>query len=97
VAAVGAALVLDGDRITEVGIGMTAVGAEHFVAAEAEEYLAGRGATEEYLSEAGRIASAHCYPSADQRGPVDYKRHLAGELTVRALRTAAARARCAGA
>jgi carbon-monoxide dehydrogenase medium subunit len=30
---------------------------------------------------------------ADQRGPVDYKRHLAGELTVRALRVAAARAR----
>ena len=32
----------------------------------------------------------HCRPSADQRGPVDYKRHLAGELTVRALRRAAA-------
>ena len=29
---------------------------------------------------------------ADQRGPVDFKRHLAGELTRRALRTAAARA-----
>ena len=31
--------------------------------------------------------------SADQRGPDDYKRHLAEELTVRALRRAAARAR----
>jgi carbon-monoxide dehydrogenase medium subunit len=97
VAAVGAALVLDGDRITEVGIGMTAVGAEHFVGADAEEYLAGRDATEEHFEEAGRIAAAHCDPSADQRGPVDYKRHLAGELTVRALRAAAARARRAGA
>jgi carbon-monoxide dehydrogenase medium subunit len=97
VAAVGAALVLDGDRITEVGIGMTAVGAEHFVGTDAEEYLAGRDATEEHFEEAGRIAAAHCDPSADQRGPVDYKRHLAGELTVRALRAAAARARRAGA
>ncbi len=97
VAAVGAALVLDGERIVEVGVGMTAVGAEHFVAAEAEAYLVGRDATEEHLAEAGRIAATHCHPSADQRGPVDYKRHLAGELTVRALRTAAVRARRAGA
>ena len=29
----------------------------------------------------------------DQRGPADYKRHLAGELTKRALRLAVARAR----
>jgi carbon-monoxide dehydrogenase medium subunit len=29
---------------------------------------------------------------ADQRGPVDYKRHLAGVLVTRALRVAAARA-----
>jgi carbon-monoxide dehydrogenase medium subunit len=97
VAAVGAALVLDGERITEVGIGMTAVGAEHFVAAAAEEYLTGRDATDEHFTEAGRIAAASCQPSADQRGPVDYKRHLAGELTCRALRRAAARARRAGA
>ena len=41
----------------------------------------------------GRIAAEHCRPNADQRGPVDYKRHLAGELTMRALRRAAARAR----
>jgi len=39
----------------------------------------------------GRIAAAHCNPVADQRGPVAYKRHLAGELTVRALRLAAGR------
>ncbi len=30
-----------------------------------------------------------CHPSADQRGPVDYKQHLADELTLRALRRAA--------
>jgi aerobic carbon-monoxide dehydrogenase medium subunit len=92
-AAAGAALWLDGDTVAGVGIGLTAVGAERFVAAEAEEYLRGRPAGEESFAEAGRIAAEHCRPSADQRGPVDYKRHLAGELTTRALRRAAERAR----
>jgi carbon-monoxide dehydrogenase medium subunit len=93
VAAAGAAVWLSGDTVREVGIGLTAVGAAHFHAAEAEEALRGRPATEESFAEAGRIAAEHCAPVADQRGPVDYKRHLAGELTVRALRRAAARAR----
>lgn len=93
VTAAGAALWLDGETVTDVGIGLTAVGAEHFAAPEAEQYLRGRPATEESYAEAGRLAAEHCNPTADQRGPVDYKRHLAGELTVRALRRATARAR----
>ncbi len=94
VAAAAAALWLDGDdTVTEVGIGLTAVGARGFVAEEAEDFLRGLPATEENVVAAGRIAAQHCNPSADQRGPVDYKRHLAGELTSRALRRAAARAR----
>ncbi len=97
VAAAGAALWLDGDTIRDVGIGLTAVGAEHFHAPEAEEYLRGKPATEENFVAAGKIAGDHCEPNADQRGPVDYKRHLAGELTTRALRRAAGRARGLGA
>jgi carbon-monoxide dehydrogenase medium subunit len=93
VAAAGAALWLDGDSVADVGIGLTAVGAEHFHAKEAEDFLRGKPVTEENLRQAGQIAGEHCEPNADQRGPVDYKRHLAGELTTRALRRAAARAR----
>ncbi len=102
VAAVGAALWLapaggagnqtSDETIADAGIGMTAVGAAHFVAAEAEDYLRGKPATAEHFAQAGRIAAAHCQPSADQRGPVDYKRHLAGELTIRALHRAMQRA-----
>jgi carbon-monoxide dehydrogenase medium subunit len=92
-AAAGAALWLDGGTVADVGIGLTAVGAKHFVAAEAEEYLRGRPADENSFAEAGRIAAEHCDPVADQRGPADYKRHLAGELTTRVLRRAAERAR----
>jgi aerobic carbon-monoxide dehydrogenase medium subunit len=84
---------LDGRKIVEAGIGLTAVGAERFVAAEAEEYLAGRAADEDSFTKAGAIAAQHCHPVADQRGPEDFKRHLVAELTTRALRRAAARAR----
>lgn len=93
VAAAGAAVWLDGDVVSNVGIGLTAVGADHFHAREAEELLRGMAATEENFAAAGRVAAEHCHPAADQRGPSDYKRHLAGELTTRALRRAAARAR----
>lgn len=97
VAAAGAAIWLTGGTVRDVGIGLTAVGAAHFHAPEAQDALRGRPATEETFAEAGRVAAEHCQPVADQRGPVDYKRHLAGELTVRALRRAAARARGEGA
>jgi len=93
VGAAGAALWLDGDVVTEVGIGLAAVGAEHFSAAEAEDSLRGEPATEASFARAGQIAAEHCHPASDQRGPADYKRHLAAELTVRALRLAAGRAR----
>ena len=78
--------------VTEAGIGLAAVGASHFVATEAEDFLRGRPAGSATFAEAGRIAAEHCAPAADQRGPVDYKRHLTAELTARALRRAAARA-----
>jgi len=77
-----------GAKITEAGLGLTAVGARHFAAAEAEEFLRGAPATEASLARAGQIAAEHCNPSSDQRGPADYKRHLAGELTTRGLRRA---------
>jgi carbon-monoxide dehydrogenase medium subunit len=94
VAAAGAMLVLDADgAVAEVGIGLAAVGARHFVAAGAEDFLRGGPAGEAAFARAGQIAAEHCQPAADQRGPVDYKRHLTGELTTRALRRAAARAR----
>jgi len=93
VGAVGAALWLDSDgtTIADAGIGLTAVGAAHFAAAEAEEFLRGAPVSEASFARAGQIAAEHCRPVSDQRGPADYKRHLAEELTVRALRQALAR------
>jgi len=93
IGAAGATLWLDGDTIGAAGIGLTAVGAEHFSAPQAEEFLRGGPATEASLARAGEIAAEHCRPTSDQRGPADYKQHLAKELTTRALRIAMLRAR----
>jgi carbon-monoxide dehydrogenase medium subunit len=93
VVAAGAALWLDGGTVADAGIGLTAVGAQHFAAAEAEGFLCGAAAIEENFARAGEIAAEHCRPASDQRGPAAYKKHLARELTVRALRRALQRAR----
>jgi carbon-monoxide dehydrogenase medium subunit len=92
IGAAGAAVWLANGLIADVGIGLTAVGAAHFVAAEAEEFLRGRAPDGDAFDRAGEIAAEHCNPVADQRGPVEYKRHLVRELTARVLRTAVARA-----
>jgi aerobic carbon-monoxide dehydrogenase medium subunit len=92
VGAAGAAVWLDDGVIAAVGIGLTALGAPHFTAVTAEDYLLGRPPSEEHLTAAGELAAAQCRPVTDQRGPADYKLHLAGELTTRVLRLAVARA-----
>ena len=97
IAAAGAFVALDGDTVADVGIGLTAVGADHFCAPAAEDGLRGQAATEENLAAAAAAAADATNPAADQRGPADYKRHLAGELTLRALRRSVARARGEGA
>jgi carbon-monoxide dehydrogenase medium subunit len=93
IAASAAAVWMDGDTIADAGIGLCAVGAEHFVAPRAEAHLRGQQASEEVIVAAAAIAAADCNPTTDQRGPAEYKRHLAGELTARALRRAVARAK----
>jgi carbon-monoxide dehydrogenase medium subunit len=92
VAAAGAFVVLDGDTIADVGLGLAAVGAEHFTCPEAENALRGEAASPENLTIAARICSERARPQSDQRGPEDYKRHLIGELAYRALAAAIARA-----
>jgi aerobic carbon-monoxide dehydrogenase medium subunit len=93
IAAAGAFVSLAGDTVADVGIGLTALGAPHFCAPSAEDVLRGQAATEENLAAAADAAAEASNPAADQRGPVDYKRHLARELTLRALRRSVARAR----
>lgn len=92
VAAAGASLTLADGVIAGAGIALAAVGAE-VTCAEAQQSLRGSEPAEELFAQAGELAAAACSPVSDQRGSAEYKRHVAGVLTTRALRRAAARAR----
>jgi carbon-monoxide dehydrogenase medium subunit len=93
VTAAGASVTLDGQQIAAARIGLTAVSPDAAALAAVGESLAGRPATEEVFADAGGRAAEACEPATDMRGSAEYKRHLAKELTIRTLRTAAERAR----
>ena len=95
VTAAGAAVTLDGDHIDAARIGLTAVNGDAAGLAAVGESLTGHPATDDVFAEAGRRAADACAPVTDARGTADYKRHLASELTIRTLRSAAQRARSA--
>jgi carbon-monoxide dehydrogenase medium subunit len=92
IAAASAAVWMDGGVIVDAGLALSAVGPTTVHVTRADELLSGKAPSAELFEQAGAIASEDCFPVADGRGPVDYKRHLAGVLTKRALRRAAARA-----
>ncbi len=92
IAAASAAVWIDGGTIAEVGIALSAVGPTTVHLTRAEQLLRGATPSEELFAQARQIAAEDCSPSADGRGPEDYKRHLAGVMTQRALRRATARA-----
>jgi carbon-monoxide dehydrogenase medium subunit len=92
IVAASAAVWIDGGTIADAGIALGAVGLTTIHLSRAEELLRGKAPSDDLFAEAAEIASADCSPTADGRGPVDYKRHLAGVLTQRALRRSAARA-----
>jgi carbon-monoxide dehydrogenase medium subunit len=93
IAAASAAVWIEDGTIGQVGIALSAVGLTTIHLMRAEELLRGKPPSEELLAQAREIAAEDCAPMADGRGPVDYKRHLAGVLTQRALRRATERAR----
>jgi carbon-monoxide dehydrogenase medium subunit len=91
VAAVGAAVWMDDNRVAECGIGLSALGANVLRATRAEEALRGQEPTDAAIDAAAAAAAEDSDPTTDQRGSAEYKRHLAQELTKRALRRALAR------
>jgi carbon-monoxide dehydrogenase medium subunit len=92
IAAASVCVWMEGGTFADVGIALSAVGLTTIHLTRAEEALRGKAPSYELFTEAAEIAASDCSPMADGRGPVDYKRHLAGVLTGRALRRATARA-----
>ncbi|GAB6984333.1 FAD binding domain-containing protein [Nocardioides pyridinolyticus] len=89
VTAVGAALwVDDNDTIADARVGLAAVGPNTTGIPAVSAALRGRSPSEDAWDAAASIAAESCRPVTDGRGSADYKRHLAGELTRRTLRTA---------
>jgi carbon-monoxide dehydrogenase medium subunit len=84
-------LAADGS-IDSAGIGVTGVSGSPFAATDAEAVLKGQATSEELFRSAGAAAAAMSEPVADIRGPIEYKRAMVAELTVRALRQALVRA-----
>ena len=92
VVSAGAAVWMDGGTISDGRIGLAAVGPNTTSIDAATEALTGATPSDELFAEVGGIAAANCEPATDQRGSADYKRHLADQLTRRALRRAVTRA-----
>ena len=92
-AATAVLLQLKGTSVAGVAIALTNAGATAFRARAAESSLIGKPLNAANLGEAMRLTMSVCEPTADQRGDVAYKTAMCGEMTRRALQTAAARAK----
>jgi carbon-monoxide dehydrogenase medium subunit len=82
----------DAGHIGSAGIGLTGVAEAPFAATDAEAVLAGSAPSDDAFRRAGAAAAAQSRPTGDVRGPVEYKRAMVAEMTLRALRRATERA-----
>ena len=87
----GAGVWMDGDLITDARVGLAAAGPNTTGIPAISDALRGQVPSEDLYARAGAIAAESCSPTTDMRGSADYKRHLADELTRRALRRSVAR------
>src|ERR1700686_3574303 len=84
-AAAAVQLRMSGGVVGEVRIALTNVGPTPLKATQAEEALRGRKLDDAAIAQAAHLAMSICAPVTDQRGDEEYKRAMAGEMTVRAL------------
>ncbi len=89
----GACVALDGDTVKAARIGLGAVAPTPILAPKAAEYLIGKKLDEKTAERAGELAREAASPIDDMRGTAEYRRHVVGVLTRRALLGAAERAR----
>ena len=91
-AASAVVLRMQGGSCIEARIGLTNVGPNALNATDAAAKLIGTSVDEAAIEQAAQAAMAICDPAEDLRGDVEYKTHMAGEMTRRAIRLARKRA-----
>ena len=92
-AAVAATLTVVADAIVEARIALTGVGRTPLRVAEAESLLVGQAPTPYLSGQTVEAVRAAMEPDSDMHASADYRRHLAGVLTSRALAAAWRRAK----
>jgi carbon-monoxide dehydrogenase medium subunit len=95
VVGVGAAVTLDEgrNRCTAARVALAAVAPTPLLVAEAGAALVDGELSDALIDKAAALARAAARPISDMRGDAEYRRHLVGVLTKRALRSAIARAK----
>jgi carbon-monoxide dehydrogenase medium subunit len=86
---IAAAVRSEGGVITEARVGLTNMGSTPLRARAVEQALVGRPATEAAIGEICARVGEGTNPPSDLNGQADYRRHVAGVLTRRAVLAAA--------
>ncbi|MCZ6804895.1 MAG: xanthine dehydrogenase family protein subunit M [Proteobacteria bacterium] len=84
---------LDGNTCKKITIALTNVGPTAFRATSAEDILTGKEIDNGLVEEAAQAVMEMCNPTEDPRGDVEYKTHMAAEMTRRSINQAQERAR----
>ncbi len=92
-AATAVVLSMKGGKCESASIALTNAGDTPLYAADAGASLTGKTIDEAAIAEAARLAMEIANPAADLRGTVEFRTAMVGEMTRRAIRKAAARAK----
>jgi carbon-monoxide dehydrogenase medium subunit len=92
IAAAAVTLSMAGGKCTDAAIALTNVGDTALLSAAAADAITGTPVDANATKAAAEAAMADCSPAEDLRGPVEYRRAMAGQMTARAIREALSRA-----